>query len=174
MAAGVAAGQAAGGIAGVGPAAGGMAAPHGSMIVFNSMRESYLAHLALPEAAARAALRDRGPFKPAQVEPFNAGPGDIRVFADMLERGIKLAITITVARYYDDNEELGMAYLLSVFTGDTAGLARTALADTQSSDHASSSYWTVYKKFASQSQHKSKIINFFFPAKQMTKQILAF
>ena len=37
----------------------------------------------------------------------------------------------------------------------------------------SSSYWTVYKKFASQSQHKYKII-IFFPAKQMTKQILAF
>ena len=54
-AAGVAAGQEVGGIAGVGPAAGGMAAPHGSMTAFNSMRESYLAHLAL-DAAARTLL----------------------------------------------------------------------------------------------------------------------
>jgi hypothetical protein len=136
-AAGAAAGQAVGGIAGVGPAAGGMAAPHGSMTAFNNMRDSHLAHLALADAAARtAALRERGPFKPAQVEPFNAGPGDIRVFADMLERCLKLATTITVARYYGDNEELGMAYFLSVFTGDAASLARTALADTPLSDHA--------------------------------------
>jgi hypothetical protein len=135
--AGADAGPAAGGIAGVGPAAGGMAAPHGSMTVFNNMRDSYLAHLALADAAARtAALRERGPFKPAQVEPFNAGPGDIRVFADMLERCLKLATTITVARYYGDNEELGMAYFLSVFTGDAASLGRTALADTPLSDHA--------------------------------------
>ena len=54
----------------------------------------------------------------------------------MLERCLKLATTITVARYYGDNEELGMAYLLSVFTGDAAGLAHTALADTPPSDHA--------------------------------------
>jgi hypothetical protein len=54
----------------------------------------------------------------------------------MLERGLKLATTITVARYYGDNEELGMAYLLSVFTGDAASLASTALADTPPSDHA--------------------------------------
>ena len=53
----------------------------------------------------------------------------------MIERGIKLATTITVAWYYDHNEELCMSYLLSVFTGDAAGLARTALADTPSSDH---------------------------------------
>jgi hypothetical protein len=135
--AGADAGPAAGGIAGVGPAAGGMAALYGSMTAFNNMRDSYLAHLALADAAARtAALRERGPFKPAQVEPFNAGPGDIRVFADMLERCLKLATTITVARYYGDNEELGMAYFLSVFTGDAASLARTALADTPLSDHA--------------------------------------
>jgi hypothetical protein len=56
----------------------------------------------------------------------------------MLERCLKLAttITVTVARYYDENEELGMAYFLSVFTGDAASLARTALADTPLSDHA--------------------------------------
>jgi hypothetical protein len=135
--AGADAGPSAGGITGVGPAAGCMAAPHGSMTSFNNMRDSYLAHLALADAAARtAALRERGPFKPAQVEPFNAGPGNIRVFADMLERCLKLATTITVARYYCDNEELGMAYFLSVFTGDAASLARTALADTSLSDHA--------------------------------------
>jgi hypothetical protein len=87
---------------------------------------SYLAHLAVADAAARAAaLRERWPFKPAQVEPFNAGPGDIRVFADMLERCLKLATTITVARYYGDSEELGMAYFLRVFTGDAPSLART-------------------------------------------------
>ena len=63
-AAGADAGPAGGGIAGVGPAAGGMAAPHGSMTAFNNMRDSYLAHLALADAAARtAALRERGPFK---------------------------------------------------------------------------------------------------------------
>ena len=33
-------------------------------------------------------------------------------------------------------EELGMTYFLRVFTGDTASLTRTALADTQLSDHA--------------------------------------
>ena len=131
-------GPAAGGIAGVGPAAGGMAAPPGSMTTaFNAMRDGYLAHLALADAAARAAaLRERGPFKPAPVEPFKTGPGDIMVFADMLERCLKLATTITVARYYGDNEELGMAYFLSVFTGDAASLARTALADTPPSAHA--------------------------------------
>jgi hypothetical protein len=107
------------------------------MTVFNIMRDSYLAHLALADAAARtAALRERGPFKPTQVESFNAGPGDIRVFADMLERCLKLATTITVARYYGDHEELGMAYFLSVFTGDAASQARTAFADTPLSDHA--------------------------------------
>jgi hypothetical protein len=100
-AAGADAGPSAGGIAGVGPAAGCMAAPHGSMPAFNNMRDSYVAHLALADAAARtAALRERGPFKPAQVEPFNAGSGDIRVFADMLEWCLKLATTMTVARYY--------------------------------------------------------------------------
>jgi hypothetical protein len=104
---------------------------------FNAMRDGYFAHLALADAAARAAaLRERGPFKPAPVEPFKTGPGDIMVFADMLERCLKLATTITVARYYGDNEELGMAYFLSVFTGDAASLARTALADTPPSDHA--------------------------------------
>jgi hypothetical protein len=72
---------AAGGVAGVGQAAGGMAAPHGSMTAFNTMRDGYLAHLALADATARAtALRERGPFKPAPVEPFKTGPG-IMVFA---------------------------------------------------------------------------------------------
>ena len=85
---------AAGGIAGVGPAAGGMAAPHGSMTAFNAMRDGYLAHLALADATARAAaLREHGPFKPAPVEPFKAGPGDIMVLADMLERCLKLFVT---------------------------------------------------------------------------------
>jgi hypothetical protein len=93
---------AAGGVAGVGPAAGGMAAPHGSMTAFNAMRDGHLAHLALADATARAAaLRERGPFKPAQVEPFKTGPGDIMVFADMLERCLKLTTTITVAQYYN-------------------------------------------------------------------------
>jgi hypothetical protein len=72
-----------------------MTAPHGSMTAFNNMRDSYLAHLTLADAAARAAvLRERWPFKPAQVEPFNAGPVDIRVFTDMLERCLKLVTTI--------------------------------------------------------------------------------
>ena len=83
-----------------------------------------------------AAMKDSWSFKPAQVEPFHAGPGDIKVFANMLELCLKLATTITVAWYYIDNEELCMAYFLSVFTGDTASLARTALADTPTSDHA--------------------------------------
>ena len=81
-------------------------------------------------------MKDSWSFKPAQVEPFHAGPGDIKVFANMLELCLKLATTITVAWYYIDNEELCMAYFLSVFTGDTAGLATTSLADTPSSDHA--------------------------------------
>ncbi len=128
---------AAGGIVGVGPAAVGMAAPHGSMTVFNSIRDGYLAHLPLADATARAAaLRERGPFKPAQVEPFKAGPVDIMVFTDMLERCLKLETTITVALYYSDNEELSMAYFLIVFTGDAASLSHTALADTPLSDHA--------------------------------------
>jgi hypothetical protein len=85
-AAGADAGPAAGGTAGVGPAAGGMAAPYGLMTDFNNMRDSYLAHLALADAAARTAvLRERGPFKPAQVETFKAGPGDIEVFADIVQ-----------------------------------------------------------------------------------------
>jgi hypothetical protein len=76
---------AAGGVAGVGPAADGMTAPHGLMTSFNTMRDGYLAHLALSDATARAAaLRERGPFKPAQVEPFKTGQDDIMVFDDML------------------------------------------------------------------------------------------
>jgi hypothetical protein len=58
------------------------------------------------------------------------------VFTDVLERCLKLATTITVERYYCDNEELSMVYFLSVFTGDAASLGRTALADTPLSDHA--------------------------------------
>ena len=55
------------------------------MTVFNSIRDGYLAHLALADATARAAaLRERGPFKPAEVEPFKTGPDDIMVFDDML------------------------------------------------------------------------------------------
>jgi hypothetical protein len=84
---GAGAGPAEEGIAGVGPAAGGMAAPHGSMTAFNAMRDGYLAHLALADVAVRAtALGERGPFKPPMVEPFKSGPGDIMVFADILER----------------------------------------------------------------------------------------
>ena len=81
-------------------------------------------------------MKDSWSFKPAQVEPFHAGPGDIKVFANMLELCLKLATTITVAWYYIDNEELCMAYFLSVFSGDTASLSHTALADTPTSDHA--------------------------------------
>jgi hypothetical protein len=88
--AGPAAGPAVGGIAGVGRAAVGMAAQHGSMAVFNHMRDSYFAHRALVDAAVKAALKDRGSFKPSQVEPFHAGPDDIRVFDDMLEQCLKL------------------------------------------------------------------------------------
>ena len=76
------------------------------------------------------------PFKPAQVEHFKTGPVDIMVFADMLERCLKLATTITVVQYYCDNEELSMTYFLSIFTGDAASLAPTALDDTSPSDHA--------------------------------------
>jgi hypothetical protein len=46
---------AAGGVTGVGPAAGGMSAPHGSMTAFNDMRDGYLAHLALADETSRAA-----------------------------------------------------------------------------------------------------------------------
>jgi hypothetical protein len=106
-------------------------------VIHRNIRDSYLAHLALADSTARtAALRERGPFKPAKVEPFNTGPGDIRVFTDMLERCLKLATTITGARYFGGHEELGMAYFLSVFTGDAASLAHTAFADTPFSDHA--------------------------------------
>ncbi len=58
------------------------------------------------------------------------------MFTDVLERCLKLVTTITVVMYYCDNEELSMAYFLSVFTGDAASLAHTALADTPLSDHA--------------------------------------
>jgi hypothetical protein len=76
---------AAGGVVGVGLAAVGMTAPHGSMTAFRVMRDGYLAHLALSDATARAAaLRERGPFKPVQVEPFKTGPDNIMVFDDML------------------------------------------------------------------------------------------
>jgi len=107
-AAGAVAGLVAGDITGVGPAAGGMSAPHGLMTAFNTMHDGYLPHLPLADVTARmAALRERGPFKPAQVEPFKAGPVDIMVFDDMLERCLKLTTTITVERYFGDNEELG-------------------------------------------------------------------
>ncbi len=90
------------------------------MTVFNNMRNGYVNHLALADTPARvAALREHRPFKPAQVEPFKTGPDDIMVFDDMLERCLKLATTITVVRYYSDNEELGIGYFLIVFTGES-------------------------------------------------------
>jgi len=86
------------------------------MTLFNTMHDGYLAHLPLADATARmAALRERGPFKPAQVEPFKAGPVDIMVFDDMLERCLKLTTTITVERYFGDNEELCW-YTFSAFS----------------------------------------------------------
>ncbi len=60
-------------------------------ITFNAMLDVYLDHLALADTTARVvALRERGPFKPTQVEPLKPGPVDIMVFADMLERSLKL------------------------------------------------------------------------------------
>ena len=52
----------------------------------------------------------------------------------MLETLIKLATTITVARYYGSKEELGAAHFLAAFAGDSVGLARTAHADTPPSN----------------------------------------
>ena len=65
---------------------------------------------------------------------FTDDPGDIKVLARVLETLIKLATTITVARYYGTNEELGAAHFLAAFAGDAVGLTRTALADTPPSD----------------------------------------
>ncbi len=60
-------------------------------ITFNAIRDGYLDHLALADATARVvALRERGPFKPTLVETLKPGPGYIMVFADMLERSLKL------------------------------------------------------------------------------------
>jgi hypothetical protein len=92
--------------------------------------------LALPDDATQLAfLRARISFKPAPIELFTAGPGDIWVFAKILDTCIKIATTITAARYYADQEDLGRAFFQSGFAGDAANLARTALADTPPSDH---------------------------------------
>ena len=74
-------------------------------------------------------------FKPAQVKTFSDCPGDINVTL-MLEKCIKLATTITVARYYGPNEDLCVDCYLAAFPGDVVGLARTALGDTPPSNHA--------------------------------------
>jgi hypothetical protein len=99
------------------------------------MLVGYRDYLALPDDATRLAfLREPSSFKPAPIELFTAGPGDISVFAKILDTGIKIATTITAARYYDRQEDLGRAFFQSGFAGDAAGLARTALADTPPSD----------------------------------------
>ena len=89
-----------------------------------------MAYHVLQDAAAQTAfLRERAGFKPAQVEIFSD-------LAQMLDKCIKLATTITVARYYGPGEDLGTESYLAAFAGDVVGLARTALGDTPPSNHA--------------------------------------
>jgi hypothetical protein len=119
-----------GGVAGGGLAAGTMTA------ALREMRDAHHDYWALADDAARRDfLRERQSFKPAPIELFTAGPGDIWVFAKILDTCIKIATTITAARYYDRQEDLGRAFFQSAFAGDAANLARTALADTPPSDH---------------------------------------
>jgi hypothetical protein len=47
------------------------------------------------------------------------------VFGSVLETILKLDTAITVASYYETNEELGNALSLATFSGDAVGLART-------------------------------------------------
>ena len=106
------------------------------MATFTAMLEGYVAYHDLQDAAAQTAfLKERAGFKPAQVEIFSDAPGDIDVLARMLDKCIKLATTITVARYYGPSEDLGVERYLAAFAGDAVGLARTALGDTPVSDH---------------------------------------
>jgi hypothetical protein len=90
-----------GGLAGGGPAAGGhRAAPVAPMTAaLQEMLVGYRDYLALPDDVTRLAfLREHSSFKPAPIELFTAGPGDISVFAKILDTGIKIATTIAAAR----------------------------------------------------------------------------
>ncbi len=99
------------------------------MTTFDDILSSYVDYTNLADAAAGAALlRDCAGFKLTQNETFTDGPGDryITVFGSVLETILKLDTAITVASYYETNEELGNALSLATFSGDAVGLARTA------------------------------------------------
>jgi len=98
------------------------------MTTFDDILSSYVDYTNLADAAAGAALlRDCAGFKLTQNETFTDGPGDryITVFGSVLETILKLDTAITVASYYETNEELGNALSLATFSGDAVGLART-------------------------------------------------
>jgi hypothetical protein len=139
--AGAGAGSAAGGAEGVGHvAAGGMAqaqrtAQRGPLTTFDSMLSAYLAYLVLADDTARAAfLRERAGFKPTTGETFKDGPGGLTVMDRLFDAILWVTTTGTATRYYGTNEELGLTLFLGAFDGDAVGLARTALADTPTSN----------------------------------------
>ena len=112
-------------------------AQRGPMTTFDALLQAYLDYRALADDAVRAAfLRERVGFKASPGETFKDGPGSLGVFARMFDAVLRIATTGMVGRLYGANEDLGFANFLSAFEGDALGLARTALADTPASDHA--------------------------------------
>ena len=91
-------------------------AQRGQLNTFDSMLAAYLAYFTLADDDARAAfLRERAGFKPTPGEMFKDCPGGLTELARALETILRVATTVTVARYYGPNEELGLALLLGAF-----------------------------------------------------------
>jgi hypothetical protein len=100
------------------------------------MLTSHDAYTNLPADVKEAFLRAHASVKHTQTETLKDCPGDLTVLGRTLQAVLRVATAITVTPYFGPNEELGIAFLLSVFDGDALSLARTALADTTPSDGA--------------------------------------
>ncbi len=93
-------------------------AQRGPLATFDAMIAAYLAYLALADDTAKAAfLRERAGFKHNPGETFKDGPGGLAVLARLFDAVLRIATTVTVARYYGPNEELGLALFLGAFEG---------------------------------------------------------
>ena len=74
------------------------------------MLVSHARYTTLADDDAREAfLRARAGFKPTPAETLKNSPGDLTVLGRALQAILRVATTVTVARCYGPNEELGIA-----------------------------------------------------------------